>query len=214
MGINERKEREKQKRRDDILDAAEKVFFTRGIENSTMDDVAEEAELSKGTLYLYFKSKEEIHWEISQRHMDKIQNDMEKACDKSKNAVENLLAIAEVFIDHFNKEHAVAHSILFFQSSDLSKLNLNQDQICKAFLEDSPIHLVQKLVEEGIREGLIRDDIPANALGSTLWAQLMGVLQIVIMKQELFELINVRKEDILQSHIKIALNGVLKHEKT
>ena len=58
MGITERKEREKLQRREDILNAAERVFFSKGHKNSTMDDVAEEAELSKGTLYLYFKSKE------------------------------------------------------------------------------------------------------------------------------------------------------------
>ncbi len=213
MGITERKEREKLKRREEILDAAEKVFFTKGVENSTMDDVAEEAELSKGTLYIYFQSKEEIHWEISQRHMDKVACDMEKVLDLKNNPVENLLAIANVFIQHFDKEHAIAHSILFFQASDLKKLNLNQEQICKAFLEDSPIHMVQKLVEEGIQQGLIRNDIPANALSSTLWAQVMGVLQVVIMKKELFELIHVKKEDIIESHLKIVLNGIIKNEK-
>jgi TetR/AcrR family transcriptional regulator len=50
MGITERKEREKEQRRNAIIDAAEKIFFTKGMDNSTMDDVAEEAELSKGTL--------------------------------------------------------------------------------------------------------------------------------------------------------------------
>ena len=56
MGIAERKEREKLQRRNDIIDAAERLFFQHGFETPTMDDVAREAELSKGTLYLYFKS--------------------------------------------------------------------------------------------------------------------------------------------------------------
>ena len=49
MGVAERKEREKEQRRKGILDAAEKVFFKHGVENATMDNVAEEAELSKAT---------------------------------------------------------------------------------------------------------------------------------------------------------------------
>ena len=57
MGIQERKEREKLQRREDIIDAAEKVFFKKDLDSATMDDVANEAELSKGTLYIYFKSK-------------------------------------------------------------------------------------------------------------------------------------------------------------
>jgi TetR/AcrR family transcriptional regulator len=203
MGINERKEREKQRRREDILDAAEKIFFTKGYEISTMDDVAEMAELSKGTLYLYFKSKEEIHWEITQRHMG----------NPAKNAIENLLTMARIFIAHFDEEHHSAHSVFFFQACDLSKLNLDQDHIRHAFIYESPIHLVTKYVELGVQQGLIRDDIPVKALSTTLWAQMMGVMQIIILKMDLFKLIDVSKEAILDSHIKIILNGLLKNEK-
>ena len=70
MGIAERKEREKEQRRNDIIDAAERIFFKNGAENSTMDDVAREAELSKGTLYLYFRSKEDLQFAISVRGSD------------------------------------------------------------------------------------------------------------------------------------------------
>jgi AcrR family transcriptional regulator len=214
MGITERKERDKNRRREEILFAAEKLFFTKGIENTTMDDVAAKAELSKGTLYLYFKSKEEIHWEITQRHMDMVMESMKKRLDSSKNAIENLKIMAEVFIDHFNEEHAVAHSILFFQSVDLKKLNLDMELINRSFIEDSPIHLVSEYVKKGVDEGSIRDDIPAEALSTTLWAQLMGVMQIIIMKKDLFELIHVKGEDVIKSHIQIVLNGIIRaHEK-
>jgi len=214
MGIAERKERDKNRRREEILYAAEKLFFTKGIESTTMDDVAEKAELSKGTLYLYFKSKEEIHWEITQRHMDQVMERMKNRLDPEKNAIENLKIMAEVFIDHFNEEHAVAHSILFFQSVDLNKLNLDIDQINKSFIENSPIHLVTEYVSKGVEEGMIRNDIPVEALSTTLWAQLMGVMQIIIMKKDLFELIHVKGEDIIKSHIQIVLNGIIRnHEK-
>ncbi len=64
MGINERKEKEKDIRRNDIIEAAEKVFFKKGYSQATMDDVAKEAEFSKRTLYVYFNSKEQLHFEI------------------------------------------------------------------------------------------------------------------------------------------------------
>jgi AraC-like DNA-binding protein len=53
-GNSERKEREREQRRNSIIDAAEKIFFTKGIAGATMDDVAAEAELSKGTLLSVF----------------------------------------------------------------------------------------------------------------------------------------------------------------
>ena len=67
MGINERKDKEKQIRSNDIIDAAERVFFLKGYDLATMDDVAKEAEFSKRTVYVYFNSKEQIYFEIMVR---------------------------------------------------------------------------------------------------------------------------------------------------
>ena len=61
MGIQERKERERERRRQQIIVAAKKVFSEKGFNKATMDDIAGEAELSPGTLYLYFKNKEELY---------------------------------------------------------------------------------------------------------------------------------------------------------
>ncbi len=57
MSVRARREQEKQERRESILDAAERVFFDKGIERSTMDDIAREAQLSRGLLYVYFRDK-------------------------------------------------------------------------------------------------------------------------------------------------------------
>ena len=60
MGIKERRERERNARRGAILDAAMQVYHREGYHATTMEKIAEEAELSRGTLYLYFKTKDEI----------------------------------------------------------------------------------------------------------------------------------------------------------
>jgi TetR/AcrR family transcriptional regulator len=60
MGIANRRQREKEQRKTEILDAAERLFFSRSYENVSMDEIAHEVELNKATLYLYFKNKETI----------------------------------------------------------------------------------------------------------------------------------------------------------
>ncbi len=55
-----RREREKLNRRNEILNAARKVFATKEYDSATVDDIAEVAEISKGTIYLYFKSKADL----------------------------------------------------------------------------------------------------------------------------------------------------------
>ncbi len=64
MGEQERRRRGIELRREDIVDAAERVFFAKGFEHASMDEVAKEAEFSKRTLYVYFSSKEQIYFEI------------------------------------------------------------------------------------------------------------------------------------------------------
>ena len=61
MGIEERREREKAARQEAIMASARELFFTRGFTPTTMDEIARKAELSKGALYLYFPSKEDLY---------------------------------------------------------------------------------------------------------------------------------------------------------
>ena len=98
MGIAERKEREKQQRRNDIVDAAEKIFFTRGFENSTMEEVAAEAELSKGTIYLYFKSRDDLQFAIFMRGSDILMKMMGEELSEENDGYSNLISLAGSFI--------------------------------------------------------------------------------------------------------------------
>ncbi len=68
MGIQERKQRERERRRQQIIVAAKRVFSEKGYSKSTMEDIAKEAELSPGTLYLYFKNKDELYASLSLRN--------------------------------------------------------------------------------------------------------------------------------------------------
>ncbi len=67
MSTADRKAQMKKLRQEDIINAAEKVFFSKGISNATMDEVAEAAEYSKRTIYIYFSSKEQIYDAIISR---------------------------------------------------------------------------------------------------------------------------------------------------
>lgn len=67
MTIRERQQREKAQRREDILNAAEKLFFSRGYDRVSMDEIAADVELNKATLYLYFKDKESLYFAVVNR---------------------------------------------------------------------------------------------------------------------------------------------------
>ncbi len=78
MGIQERKRRERKRRRRQIMTAARKVFSIKGFTKTTMEDIAREAELSPGTLYLYFKNKEELYASLSVEILEHLHNRLKR----------------------------------------------------------------------------------------------------------------------------------------
>ena len=89
MGIIERKEREKEARRNQILDAAERVFQTKGVQPATMDDIAHDAEIAKGTIYLYYRNKDELQLGVMLRAMDMMHESFSDAASKENLALKN-----------------------------------------------------------------------------------------------------------------------------
>ena len=207
MGIAERKEREKLQRRKDIIDAAEKVFFSRGFESATMDEVAEMAELSKGTLYLYFKSKEDLQFAIFMRGSDILMSKMKDNLSAASNGYQRLLELADSFI-RFSRENRNYFSLfMYYESSRMEALNIDQDQLKVYLKEDSPLAMVTQQVIRGIQDGSLRDDLAAEVFSATLWSQMLGVLIVLNNKADLYEIFNLRADEILQTHLELVSNG-------
>lgn len=179
MGIAERKEREKQQRRLEIISAAENVFFSQGYENSTMEDVAKRVELSKGTLYLYFTSKDELLLAIVQKSISKLQNLFIEHSSKEENGICKIRAVGEAFIRFFF-EYRDYYNIMNYHFSHPTSVKKNC-AICEEIylLKTSNHGLMVEILEEGIKDGTIHKDIDPNKTALLLWGESMGVLQMV-----------------------------------
>jgi AcrR family transcriptional regulator len=209
MGIPERKEREKEQRRNDILDAAEEVFFKKGIEPSTMDEVAEKAELSKGTLYLYFKSKEDIRFAIFQRGAWVLNQLMQQNIEKVRSGKDQLVTLGQTFITFSHQYQNYFKLFIEIQTSNMEELNIGMNAFEDYMKNQSPISIVQKCVRNGMRDGSIRNDLAEGVLTATFWSQMLGVLTVINNHQHLFEIFNIRVEDILRTHMEIAQYGAI-----
>ena len=79
-----KKEALEQFNRDNILSAAKELFETKGVEKTTMDDIAELADYSKSTIYVYFKSKEDIYNSIVRDYIDVLTGELEICMSEEK----------------------------------------------------------------------------------------------------------------------------------
>lgn len=208
MGITERKEREKQQRRQEIVDAAEKVFFSKGFEKSTMDDIADRAELSKGTLYLYFKSKDDLHMAVARKAI-KLLNSATGTVNKvDGNALEKLLHMGRACIEFSNSFPDHMRAIMTLEGFELQSISLTSEEIQEMIYKESPVGMVIRIVEQGVDERLIRSDIPPPLIAHTLWMQVLSVIRFVSMKKSLFEMLGLSPATVYESHFELVLNGI------
>lgn len=97
-GVELRRARERQARREQILSAATRCFLRRGLQATTVDEIAQAAELGKGTLYHYFHSKEEIYVSIMERYLDHFYQEREAVFTSGKSPHESLAQVWEVML--------------------------------------------------------------------------------------------------------------------
>ena len=103
MSIADWKEQEKEQRRKYITDAAEKLFFSRGYDNVTMDDIAKEVGLTKKSLYLYFKNKEALFFAVVLRGTRILNALVKEDVKKGKTGFENLWEIGHAYYSFARK---------------------------------------------------------------------------------------------------------------
>lgn len=215
MGINERKDKEKQIRSNDIIDAAEKVFFLKGYDLATMDDVAKEAEFSKRTVYVYFNSKEQLYFEIMVRGYRILLKMLEEAFSRQENinAIGRLELISKTLYQ-FNVEYPnYFDAIMSYENGEKDFVvgipDISREE-CYA-LGEQLFGYIESALKDGVVEGTIRSDIEAVDMAIVLWSYTIGLFNTLIKKKNYIEHYHKRSpEDLIFKGLDMMLITVKK----
>ena len=188
--------------------AAEKVFFSRGFDLATMDDIAEKAELSKGTLYLYFKSKEDLHLAVARKSIRLLKAVTLQSTKGEGNALEKLGRMGRACIAFSRTNPDRMKAIMTLEELKPQVLNVSASDVVEMIYKESTVGTVVEVVEQGVRENLIRSDIPSLLVAHTLWMTVLSVVRFVTMKPGLIEVLGLSQDEILESHFEMVLNGI------
>jgi len=96
---------DKEKKKANILEASIRVFSKKGLNNTKISDIAESASVGKGTIYEYFKSKDEIFTASFYFHMEKFEDNISRRLFRIQDPLEKLLAYFSAWSEIFNGEH-------------------------------------------------------------------------------------------------------------
>ncbi|MCK5163271.1 MAG: TetR/AcrR family transcriptional regulator [Desulfobacula sp.] len=206
MGIYERKQREKEYRKKEIISAARKVFSNKGYNAATMEEIASEAELSPGTLYLYFKNKEELHTFLSIEILKYLAGEIQKVVARDISVLEKIERFRDVFIDVYEYDSSILINLFHLQSGETLQ-NLSDEVLKQVTTFSGMAHgAIVDVVRQGIEQEIFIDEHPA-ALADVLWASYAGVVLWVDSKR----LLNDQKDFVrptLKTAFKIISKGL------
>ncbi|MBR9986733.1 MAG: TetR/AcrR family transcriptional regulator [Desulfosarcina sp.] len=210
MGIQERKERERERRRQQIMVAAKRVFTNKGFAKATMEDIAKEAELSPGTLYLYFKNKDELYASLSLRILQYLMIRLEHVnAEPFTDAVQRLDALKEAMFDVYEFDPLILINMFHMQSSETLK-NLSPDLLGQIeSLSRSSLKVMANIFEEGIHRNMFVDRHP-TAIADILWSLFSGIILWETSKK----IINGEKDFIKETFdtgFEIFSRGIMRH---
>lgn len=176
MGVTERKAREKARRRQEILDAAKKVFTAKGFAGATMEEIAQGAELSPGTLYLYFRNKIELYASLNITMLEHLVSRVEALRDQDGlTPFEKVRGLAGAMYGVYRFDPLILTNVVHMQSSEnLKSLSPGMQQEING-LAARALRGLGEIFQEGIVQGEFREYHPI-ALGDIVWAVFTGLV--------------------------------------
>lgn len=184
MQLRSRNKEEKALRRESLLNAAQHVFFTKGFERTSMDDIATAAGFSRALLYVYFKDKKDIYRCLRIRSVEALRDRMHRYVDASAPGIDRVRQIGEAFYDFFLKEksHFDCLSVdisLSNQSGSVQQEAKNDPESLK--VEKETMSIMVDAILAGINDGSIDPARAPNPLQTAMY--LRGAMHGVILLQ-------------------------------
>jgi TetR/AcrR family transcriptional regulator, fatty acid metabolism regulator protein len=150
-----------------ILRAAIRVFANNGYFNSKVADIAREAGVADGTVYLYFKSKEEILHSIFNRSVEEAIAEGRKQLEQISDPIEKLRRIALLHLERLGADRDLA---VVFQVELRGSTKFMEEFSAAGFAEY--LNLIRETVEEGQKAGVFRPDLNAKVVAKILFGAL------------------------------------------
>lgn len=180
MSPQEKRKKEKESKRNNILKAARKLFFDKGFKAVTVDSIAAKAAVSKGSIYLYFDSKEEIYAQVLvadniERHKELLEFNAKEAP-----AEDLLFEYAQHYVDNFLNDKELFRILMTFMLQT-EQMNLTPQQNAELIrTTNENIKFVSVILQKGIDSGYFLPTIDIRQTQNAIWGLLNGVISLFL----------------------------------
>lgn len=172
-----KRERKKEIRRELIIDSAVEVIRRNGFEQATMNEIAREADLGKGTLYLYFRNKADIYLAINERGSGLLNQQLREIILQNKSGIEILDELGNAYLRFIKKNPVFFMAASYYENllknNILTESSLTKE--CEKHAKEAMTYIVRSL-QIGIQDGSIRNSHDPYKLGLIIWSASRGVV--------------------------------------
>lgn len=186
-------------KREAILRAAVKVFARNGYFNSKVSDIAGEAGIADGTVYLYFKSKEEVLHSVFDRAMEEFVSQGKQEIAEITDVREKLRRIARLHLKNLGADRDAA---IVFQVELRGSTKFMEEFSAAGFAEY--LNIIRETIAEGQKQGVFRQDLNATICSKILYGALDEMVTNWILSKKDYEL-----EPMADTVLEIFFGGVL-----
>ncbi len=171
-----RQERERERRRQQIIAASKRAIAAKGFSRTTIKDIANEAELSPGTLYIYFKNKDELYASLSIRMLKHLIVRLQRVKEMQASDPSKIIgAVKKALCEVYDIDPPMLINLFHLQSSEtLENISAELlDQITE--LTRQSLLTLADIFETGIEEGLFHTRDPMQ-VALAIWAMFSGLI--------------------------------------
>ena len=182
MTLEEKKKRKKGKenRKNTILKAARRLFFDRGFKSVTVDNIAAKAEVSKGSIYLCFESKEEIYAQILISDNIALYERIKNFSHTEASAAQLLLEFARIYVDYFLNNNELFRILMTFmmQTSQMNLVEKQKDELIRSTNQN--IIIISEIIQKGVDSGEFSPIDNIRQMQNGIWGMLNGIISLYL----------------------------------
>jgi len=185
MGLMERRQREKTERKALILDAARTLLLEKGLQATSINQIAHRAELGVATIYSYYQNKEALFVALQEEGLDLLYSKIREAAQKGKNPSDKIKKIASAYYQ-FSEIHKDYFDIIKYFLSAPRVIFSRDHKTQVDHWGYKILNHLQEALDEGIQKNSFRK-VNSRRMSIMLWGTLHGLIQFKKLKATLLQ---------------------------
>jgi len=207
--IAERRQEERDRRRAEIVDAAEALYAEIGWDAVTMDQVARKARLSRALLYVYFHDKGDLHFALVERSLEELRRRFEVARQGRARGIDEVEAIGHAYLAFSRELPHYCDACARFQAHQREGADVPVNELACMQTGHRVHEVIVDALNKGVADGSIRADLGNPYVTAlALWAFTHGMIQIATTKGPQIEHEGVPLQSFIDHSVSLALRSL------